>query len=94
MTNAHLIEELKERFPFGPIYRAPRITNVEDWILQRGIEAGREEVIVYLAALWGVIEAPYEDPPDVRPTQDRIPADLYGCAPSAPYPESRSGSPR
>lgn len=93
MTHADTIQELKERFPYGPIYRAPRITNVEDWILQRGIEAGREEVIVYLAALWGVIESPEEELPYVRSPQNRISADQYCSSPASPYPESGSGLP-
>ena len=84
--NERIIRELEETFPYTPIHAAPRIQNVEDWILQRGIEAGREEVIIYLRAKWGVDESRFI-PEDVYSPQNRIPADLYGTASPAPYPE-------
>jgi hypothetical protein len=58
----------------------------------RGIESGRDEVITYLELLWGVKEAPSEDPSHVRSSQNRIPADLYVTSQSPSGPEPGTGS--
>jgi hypothetical protein len=90
----HLIADLERRFPSPPIYHRARMVCPEEWILERGIEAGRAEVIHYLKALWGVIDTPL-DPQDtnVRTPENRPAADEYGRSAPAPYPEPSSDGP-
>lgn len=85
MTHEALIRELQRLFPTPPLYQTPRLVSTEEWILQRGIEAGRAQVIDYLKDIWGLSPQSYEDDDNVSSPQNRISADEY-CRATAPYP--------
>lgn len=86
MNRHELIDQLRTYFPTPPIYQTRRVGEIHEWILERGIEAGRKEVIDYLENLWGLSPNPHRELEDVRTPENRPAADEYGrtAAPASP----------
>ena len=78
MNRQEIIDELRLIFPTPPIYQSRKVGDIHEWILQKGIEGGRQEVIDYLENLWGLSSTPHVE--DVYPTENRPAADEYGRA--------------